>query len=112
MDEWIEKIKNWRTQPLAGTAFSFFTFFNNIFVREGGTGVFSIDFIDYINRSYFLFIRKDKEQILDSFSLGEFLNNNNLVNENKSIVSHLNDFFDTDSDDGGGDGNDADDGGE
>ncbi|MGG1680326.1 hypothetical protein ACIFOT_32230 [Neobacillus sp. NRS-1170] len=51
----------------------------------------------------FLFIRRDKEQILDSFSLGEFLNYNHLVNENKSIVSHINDFFDTDSDtdDGG-----------
>lgn len=106
------KIKNWRMQPVAGTAFSFFTLFNNIFVREGGTGDFSIDFIDCINRSYFFFIRKNKEQILDSFSLGEFLNNNNLVNENKSIVSHLNDFFDTDSDDGGEDGNDTDDGGE
>ncbi|MBT2733696.1 hypothetical protein [Bacillus sp. ISL-7] len=58
----------------------------------------------------FLFIRKDKEQILESFSLGEFLNNNNLVNENKSIVSHINDFFYTDNDDG--DGSDADDGGE
>lgn len=58
----------------------------------------------------FVYIHKDKEQILDSFSLGEFLNNNNLVNENKSIVSQINDFFDTDSDDG--DGSDADDGGE
>lgn len=46
----------------------------------------------------FLFIRKDKDQTLDSFSLGEFLNNNNLVKEDKSIVSHINDFFDTDSD--------------
>ncbi|TDK58139.1 hypothetical protein E2K98_24800 [Bacillus salipaludis] len=58
----------------------------------------------------FVYIRKDKDQIFDSFSLGEFLKNNNLVNENKSIVSQINDFFDTDSDDG--DGSDTDDGGE
>jgi hypothetical protein len=92
--------------------FSFFTLFNNIFVRGVVQVIFLLILLIVLIVVVFLFISKDKEQILDSFSLGEFLNNHNLVNENKSIVSQINDFFDTDSDDGGGDGSDTDDSGE
>ncbi len=51
-----------------------------------------------VTLSCFLYVRRD--QTLESFSLGEFFNNE--FNEPKSIVNHVNDFFDTDSGDGEG----------
>jgi hypothetical protein len=60
----------------------------------------------------FLFIRKDKEQVLESFSLGDFLHQNNLDHKDTTIITKINDFFDTDNDDGSGDGIDDGDGGE
>jgi hypothetical protein len=60
----------------------------------------------------FLFIRKDKEQILESFSLGDFLHQNNLKHQDTTIITKINDFFDSDNDDGSGDGTDDGDGGE
>ncbi|WP_342430325.1 hypothetical protein [Neobacillus sp. FSL H8-0543] len=58
----------------------------------------------------FLFIRKDKEQVLESFSLGDFLHQNELVQKDTTIINKINDFFDNDNDDGSGDGVDDGDG--
>jgi hypothetical protein len=73
----------------------------------------------------FWFVRKDKEQVLVSFTLGEFLKKynenknihspmflaNEFVKEDKSHVDQINDFFN--SGDSEGDGSDeGDDGGE
>jgi hypothetical protein len=60
----------------------------------------------------FLFIRNDKEQILESFSLGDFLHQKNLDDKDTTIITKINDFFDTDNDDSSGDGIDDGDGGE
>ncbi|MFP7296893.1 hypothetical protein [Neobacillus niacini] len=60
----------------------------------------------------FLFTRKDKDQVLESFSLGDFLHQSNLEHKETTIITKINDFFDSDSDDGSGDGIDDGDGGE
>jgi hypothetical protein len=60
----------------------------------------------------FLLIRNDKEQILESFSLGEFLHQNNLEQKDTTIITKINNFFETEEDDGDGDGIDDGDGGE
>lgn len=52
-----------------------------------------------------LFIRKNKEQTLESFSLGDFLHQNYHKDEHTSIISKINDFFNTDSDNDGGENN-------
>jgi hypothetical protein len=57
----------------------------------------------------FLLIRKDKEQILESFSLGDFLHQNNLEPKDTTIITKINNFFETEED---GDGIDDGDGGE
>jgi hypothetical protein len=59
-----------------------------------------------------LFIRKDKEQILESFSLGDFLHQNHLEHNETTMVTKINDFFDSDNEDASGDGIDDGDGGE
>jgi hypothetical protein len=69
-----------------------------------------------------LFVRKDKDKVIDSFSLSDFLDKDpehknfhssmmpmdELVKENKSIVEQINNFFYTNI----GDSNGDDDGGE
>lgn len=60
----------------------------------------------------FLLIRKYKEQILESFSLGDFLHQNNLEQKDTTIITKINDFFETEDDGGNGDGIDDGDGGE
>jgi hypothetical protein len=60
----------------------------------------------------FLFIQKDREQVLESFSLGDFLHQNNLTHEDTTIIAKINNFFDNDSDEGIGEGIDDGDGGE
>jgi hypothetical protein len=60
----------------------------------------------------FLFIQKDREQALESFSLGDFLHQNNLTHEDTTIIAKINNFFDNDSDEGIGEGIDDGDGGE
>ena len=60
----------------------------------------------------FLFTRKDKDQVLESFSLGDFLQHSYLEHKDTTIITNINDFFDSDNDDGSGDGIDDGDGGE
>lgn len=69
-----------------------------------------------------LFVRKDKDQVIESISIGDFLDKdhehknfhssmmptNEFVKEDKSIVHQINDFFNTNNGDSDGD----DDGGE
>lgn len=65
-----------------------------------------------------LFVHKNKEEVIDSFSVSEFLDKdqehkssmvpNEFPREDKSIIKHINDFFNTNS--GNSDGDD--DGGE
>jgi uncharacterized membrane protein YukC len=58
-----------------------------------------------------LFIRRDKEQIIESFSLGDFLHQNQYEHTETTIITKINEFFDSDHE-GSGDGNDDGDGGE
>lgn len=59
-----------------------------------------------------LFIRRDKEQLIESFSLGDFLHQNQDHYEHKeSIITKINEFFDSDNE-GSGDGFDDGEGGE
>lgn len=60
----------------------------------------------------FLFIRKDKDQVIESFSLGDFFHQSYLEHKDTTIITKLNNFFDSDNDDGNGDGIDDGDGGE
>ena len=59
----------------------------------------------------FLFIRKDKDQAVQSFSLGDFLQQNH-TNHKETMITKINDFFDTDPDGDGQDELDDGDGGE
>jgi hypothetical protein len=58
-----------------------------------------------------LFIRRDKEQIIESFSLGDFLHQNQYEHKETTIITKINEFFDSDHE-GSGDGLDDGDGGE
>jgi hypothetical protein len=58
----------------------------------------------------FLFIRNGMDQVVESFSLGDFLHQNNLNSKDATIINKINDYFD--NDDGNGDGIDDSDGGE
>jgi hypothetical protein len=60
----------------------------------------------------FLFTRKDKDQVIESFSLGDFLHQSYFENKDTTIITKINDYFDSDNDDGSGDGIDDGDGGE
>ncbi|WP_310199389.1 hypothetical protein [Neobacillus niacini] len=60
----------------------------------------------------FLFTRKDKDQVIESFSLGDFLHQSYLEHKDTTIITKINNFFDSDIDDGNGEGIDDGDGGE
>ncbi|WP_085994309.1 hypothetical protein [Oceanobacillus senegalensis] len=53
-----------------------------------------------------LFLQKDKEKIVESFSLGEFLQQKNIEAKDTTIITKVNDFFKSDHDSGHGDGMD------
>jgi hypothetical protein len=50
----------------------------------------------------FLFTRKDKDQVIESFSLGDFLHQSYLEHKDTTIITKINNFFDSDNDDGDG----------
>lgn len=60
----------------------------------------------------FLFTRKDKDQVIESFSLGDFLHQGYLEQKDTTIITKINNFFDSENDDDSGDGIDDGDGGE
>ncbi|MFJ5718300.1 hypothetical protein [Neobacillus sp. NPDC093127] len=60
----------------------------------------------------FLFTRKDKDQVIECFSLGDFLHQSNLEHKDTTIITKINDFFDSDNVQGSGDGIDDGDGSE
>jgi hypothetical protein len=78
-------------------------------------------FIVILITIFLYFILKNRQQVIQAFTIQDFMNNNSHnvndidTNEQKTLIDTINDFFDDDNNEGNidnGDNGDIDDGGE